>query len=186
MDTQAPLAPTFTGGSATALAGKGEAGASVTVSNGASSLGTDTVGSNGTWNMSFIASATPRSFIATQTDKAGNTSLASGGQAQIGTTAANTLTGTAGDDLFIGGSGADTFWFDSISTQDIIADFAATGAAHDIINFHGNAVLNSYASVLSRTTTLGSAVVISADANHSLTLNNVNKANLTAADFTFA
>lgn len=66
----------------------------------------------------------------------------------------------------------------------MIADFAAAGAAHDIINFHGSQVLNTLANVMSDTTQVGSGVVIS-DGSNMLTLNNVNKATLTGADFTF-
>jgi hypothetical protein len=70
--------------------------------------------------------------------------------------------------------------------QDIIADFAASGTAHDVINFHGNASLNSFASVLSHTTMVGASAVISLDSNNNITLNNVSKIFLTSADFSFA
>jgi Ca2+-binding RTX toxin-like protein len=95
------------------------------------------------------------------------------------------VTGTAGSDLFIGGAGADTFSFAGLSGTDIIADFAAAGAAHDIINFHGSSVLNSFANVLSQTTQVGTGVVISQDASNTLMLNNTTKASLTSANFTF-
>jgi hypothetical protein len=185
IDAQGPAAPIFTGGSATALAGKGEAGAIVTVSDGTNSVGTATVGSGGNWSMAFIASATSRTFTAMQTDRAGNPSLAPSGQALIGTGAADTLTGSQGNDLFIGGAGADKFAFGATFGLDIIADFAAGGAAHDIINFQGSAVLNSFANVLSHTTAVGSGVAISLDANNILTLNNVSKNSLISADFAF-
>jgi hypothetical protein len=67
----------------------------------------------------------------------------------------------------------------------VIADFAATGNAHDIINFHANSVLNSYANVMSHAVQVGSGVVVTQDANNVLTLNNVNRSALTSADFTF-
>ncbi len=61
------------------------------------------------------------------------------GSALIGTSGNNTLTSTAGNDVLIGAGGTDKFLFSAAFGQDIITDFAATGAAHDIINFHGSA-----------------------------------------------
>ena len=49
----------------------------------------------------------------------------------------------------------------------------------------GTQVPNSLASVLSHTTQVGSGVVITADANDTLTLVNVSKSSLTQANFTF-
>jgi Ca2+-binding RTX toxin-like protein len=185
VDTVAPGAPTFTGGSATTLAGKGEAGATVSLLNGTNSIGTATVGSGGNWNMAFTASATPRALVAVEADKAGNTSAISSGQVLVGTSAADTLTGGSGNDLFIGGAGADTFMFSAAFGLDIIADFSAGGSAHDIINFQGSSVLNSFANVLSHTTAVGSGVAISLDSNNIVTLNNISKGSLTSANFAF-
>ena len=47
-----------------------------------------------------------------------------------------------------------------------------------------SAVLNSFANVFSHSTQTAAGVVIS-DGTNTLTLNNVTKSNLTAADFTF-
>jgi Ca2+-binding RTX toxin-like protein len=103
----------------------------------------------------------------------------------VGGSGADTLTSTAGNDLLIGGGGADTFSFAANFGKDIIADFAVSGAVHDIIKFSGNSVLNSFANVLSHAVNVGSGVAISQDASNTLTLNNVAKTNLTSADFTF-
>jgi serralysin len=186
IDTQAPVAPTLTGGSTTTLIGKGEAGATVSLSDGTYTIGTATVGSGGNWSMSFVASATQRGLVAAQIDKAGNTGAISSGQALIGTGAADTLAGGPGNDLLIGGAGADVFSFGATFGQDIITDFAAGGTAHDIINFQGSAVLNSFANVLSHTTAVGSGVMISLDANNTLTLANIAKSNLSSANFAFS
>ena len=97
----------------------------------------------------------------------------------------DTLTSTAGNDLLVGGAGADTFSFAATFGHDVIADFAVSGAAHDIINFSGSSTLNTFANVLSHTTKVGSGVVITQDAGNTLTLNNVTKDSLTSADFTF-
>ena len=178
------IAPVLTGGTSSTLTGKGEAGATVTIFNGSTSVGTALVGSGGNWTWQFAASASSRTLTAVEVDKAGNLSSKSG-LAVIGTNAADKLVSTAGNDLFIGEAGADTFSFDAVFGKDVIADFAAGGTAHDIINFHGSSTLNSFANVLSHATQVGTGVVITADANNTLTLNNVSKASLTSADFRF-
>jgi serralysin len=193
IDTVAPTAPALTGGSATSslgsnvftLSGTGEAGDAVTILNGTSTAGTTTVGSGGTWSWQFMASTTARSFTVVQADKAGNNSTASG-LAVTGTSGANTLSGGTTNDLFVGGSGTDTFSFSGAFAKDIIADFAATDLAHDIINFHASATLNSYDTVMSHATQVGTSVVISQDTANTLTLLNTSKTSLTSADFTFA
>jgi hypothetical protein len=185
VDTTAPAGPAFSGGNATTLRGTGEAGATVTILNGGAAVGTATVGSAGNWSWSFIGGLTPLTFAALQTDKAGNIGPTTVGSALIGTSGNNTLTSTAGNDVLIGAGGTDKFVFNAAFGQDIITDFAATGSAHDIINFHGSAVLNSFANVLADTTQTATGVVIS-DGTNTLTLNNVTKTALTAADFSFA
>ena len=83
-----------------------------------------------------------RTLTAVQTDVAGNVDPASG-VAIIGTSGADTLTATVGNDLLIGGAGADTFVFNSVFGHDIIGDFAASGTGHDIIDFHGSRCLRA-------------------------------------------
>ena len=185
IDTTAPGAPAFSGGNATTLRGTGEAGATVTIINGTAVAGTATVGSAGNWSWSFIGGLAPLKLAAFQTDKAGNVGSTTVGSAQIGTSGNNTLTSTAGNDVLIGAGGTDTFSFGAAFGQDIITDFASGGTAHDIINFHGSSVLKSFASVIADTTQTATGVVISDGSNNTLTLNNVTKTNLTAADFTF-
>jgi hypothetical protein len=80
----------------------------------------------------------------------------------------------------------DTFSFASLFGRDIIADFTPGGGSHDIINFHAISALNTFDNVLNHTVQAGSGVVISQDASNTLTLNNVTKASLVTADFTFA
>ena len=63
IDTAAPGAPAFSGGNATTLRGTGEVGATVTILNGTTAVGTATVGAAGNWSWSFLgglAQATPR------------------------------------------------------------------------------------------------------------------------------
>ena len=82
---------------------------------------------------------------------------------------------TSGNDFMIGAAGADTFAIGAAFGNDVIADFAAAGAAHDIINFHAIPMLNSFANVQSHTTQVGSASVISDGSGNTLTLNNVTR-----------
>lgn len=79
---------------------------------------------------------------------------------------------------------SDTFEFIKNFVNDTIANFKTAGATHDLIDFYGNSVLNSFASVVSHTTQMGGNAVIS-DGHDSLTLSNVTKASLTAGDFAF-
>ncbi len=142
IDTVAPNAPAFTAVSASrgnlTLTGTGDASTTVAVLNGTTQFGTTTVGTGGTWSLSFSTSSSVRTLTAVGSDAAGNKSSATSGSVLVGTSGANTLTATAGNDLFYGGSGADTFTFTSLFGHDVIADFAATGSAHDVINFHGS------------------------------------------------
>jgi Ca2+-binding RTX toxin-like protein len=185
IDTSSPAAPTFSSGTLTSLSGKGESGGTVTLADGTTTVATATVGSGGNWSMSFIGGTSVRTLNATETDKAGNVGAKSGAVI-LGTIGNDTLVSTPGNDLLIGGAGADTYSFASLFGNDTIAGFAAAGAAHDIINFKGSSVLNSYANVMSHTTQVGTGAVISLDANDTVTLLNVNKTSLTAANFTFA
>ncbi|HET7880241.1 MAG TPA: Ig-like domain-containing protein, partial [Acetobacteraceae bacterium] len=185
IDTTAPGAPTVTGGSATALTGKGEAGDTMTVLNGATIIGTTTVGGAGNWSLSFIGGLLPQTLTASQTDKAGNAGPASG-PILIGTAGNDTLTSTPGNDFMIGGAGADTYVFSGSFGNDIIAGFAAGGSAHDFIDFQGIAALASFASVQAHATQGSTGVVISDGAGDTVTLNNVTLTSLTAADFKFA
>jgi hypothetical protein len=181
IDTAAPGAPAFSGGNATTLRGTGEVGATVTILNGTTAVGTATVGAAGNWSWSFLGGLAQ--YTALQTDKAGNAGTQTVGSALIGNSSNNTLTSTAGNDVLVGAGGTDTFSFSGAFGQDIITDFAATGAAHDVIKLSGTG-LNS-GTVLTQTTQVGTGVVIS-DGTNTLTLNNVTKTNLTAADFSFA
>ena len=133
IDTAAPGAPAFSGGNATTLRGTGEVGATVTILNGTTAVGTATVGAAGNWSWSFLGGLAPLTYTALQTDKAGNAGTQTVGSALIGTSSNNTLTSTAGNDVLVGAGGTDTFSFSGAFGQDIITDFAATGAAHDVI-----------------------------------------------------
>jgi Ca2+-binding RTX toxin-like protein len=185
VDTQPPVSPGFTTGTLGSLAGTGEAGASVTLFAGSTTIGAATVSTLGTWSMSFLQGLAPRTLTAVETDRAGNVSATSSSQVLLGTSGNDTLSASGLKALLIGGSGADVFSFGANFGQDVIADFTPGGITHDVIAFHGNAVLNSFANVMSHTTAVGSGVMISMSGSESIMLNNVSKSALTAADFRF-
>ncbi len=190
IDTVAPSAPVLTNlagnTSLLAISGTGEAGATVSILNGTTTLGTATVNSGGVWKWAFLPgnSSTTRTLTAVATDIAGNTS-GSTGTIQIGSSGASTLTSTTGNDLFYGGAGADTFSFLANFGKDFIADFMTAGTAHDTINFHGISSLNTFANVLIHTVQVGSSSVISDGNGDTLTLANVSRAGLSSVDFKF-
>ena len=86
-----------------------------------------------------------------------------------GSTGNNTLTSTAGNDLFVGHGGQDTFVFAPNFGNDVVTDFRAGGRSHDVIQF-SKSVFDSFASVLAHASQIGQDVVISADASDSVTL----------------
>lgn len=188
-DRTAPAAPVPTGGGATpsnlfTLSGRGEAGDTVAILDGTTGVGTATVGADGSWSWQFLAGPTARTFTAVQTDEAGNVGAASALMV-TGTGGVDALSGGTGNDLFVGGAGADTFSFAGAFGQDIVADFAATGAAHDVIGFEAGSSLNSFAAVMDRTTQIGTGVVIGQDSFNAVTLLDVTKNNLSADNFRF-
>jgi hypothetical protein len=100
----------------------------------------------------------------------------SSGTAQLGSSGSDSLSGTAGIDDF-------TFLADF--ANDTINGFNATGVVHDIVNFHANPVLNSFASVLANASQIGGDVVISQGSSGILTLAGTQKTDLVASNFTF-
>jgi hypothetical protein len=192
IDTTAPNAPATTNVTVNAngsakLAGMAEVGSTVSVFDLSKQLGVAAVDGRGNWTFikgKFALNAL-HAFTAAATDKAGNVSGISG-SAQLGSSSADTLNSTSGNDLMIGGgAGADTFAFLTDFGIDVIKDFATAGGSHDIINFHAIATLSSFAAVLSHATQGGAGLVISEDVNNTLKLNNVTRSQLTLSDFTF-
>ncbi|MFO1059519.1 MAG: Ig-like domain-containing protein [Dongiaceae bacterium] len=187
IDTAAP-ALAMTGdlrnanGSAT-LSGTGEAGSIVTVYDGGTALGTVKVAGNGSWSFTTRPlSGTPHMLDAAAIDAAGNV-RSPAGVAWLGGAAKDTLPGTAGDDLFTGGGNSDTFAFAPHFGRDVVTDFAASGPQHDVLQIdHG--IFANYATLMANAAQVGADVVITAGSD-SITLKNVAKANLGAADFHF-
>lgn len=112
-----------------------------------------------------------------------------GNDVLIGGAGFDTLDGGAGDDIMVGAFNADTFVFADDHGNDIIEDFEA---ANDFerIDFSNLSTLNSLADVLgsgsgtAAATQVGLDVVIDTGSG-TITLLNVNYADLDAADFVF-
>lgn len=98
----------------------------------------------------------------------------------------NVLDGGAGNDRLTGGSQSDTFVFSTGYNKDIITDFAAKGAEHDVLDLSGLASITSFADLkahhLERS---GHNVVIDGLHGDTITLLNVAIKDLGKADFLF-
>ncbi|WP_420383937.1 beta strand repeat-containing protein [Novosphingobium sp.] len=101
----------------------------------------------------------------------------------IANAAGDTLTGGAGDTLD-GGAGADTFAFGAGFGHETVNNFAATGSAHDVVQF-ATAQFADWAHLLGATTQQGSDVLITLDPDNSVTLKNVALASFTQSDARF-
>jgi Ca2+-binding RTX toxin-like protein len=110
------------------------------------------------------------------------TFIGTGNFTGAGNIAANVITGGSGNDTLTGGAGADTFVFNTGFGKDVITDFTAgTVTGHDVLNF-SSAIFATFGAMQAAATQVGANTVITAGAN-TVTLNNVTKANLVAADF---
>jgi serralysin len=132
-------------------------------------------------NLSFIGSGdfigTGNGLANTMTGGAGNDTLAGQG-------GADRLNGGAGNDTLSGGAGADTFVFQANFGKDVVTDFAATGANHDLLELD-HSMFSQYATIedllaSASVAQVGANVVITADANDSITLQSVSLATLGA------
>jgi len=99
------------------------------------------------------------------------------------------LDGFTGNDTLYGGAGADIFSFKAGSGNDVVADFAPQGSAHDTIligsDVNGSGIVD-FASLQSHLTQTGADVLIDLGSSNSVLLQNVELSQLTAADFAFA
>ena len=94
------------------------------------------------------------------------------------------LTGQAGNDTLTGGGAKDVFVFGPGFGRDVVADFAANGGSSDQIEF-STSVFANFSAVQAAMAQVGANVVITYDANNTITLNNVSFARLDASDFLF-
>ncbi|MFL5238276.1 MAG: hypothetical protein ACJ8EL_11860, partial [Rhizomicrobium sp.] len=116
-----------------------------------------------------------------------HTAGTSSGEAILGSSRSNTLTSTAGNDVFVGNGHHDTFVFASNFGKDVIKDFNANNwsRGHDAIQL-SKSVFDNFADVLAHATQSGHNVVIADGTGDSLTLRNVKLAALDKHDFHFA
>jgi hypothetical protein len=167
------------------IKGVADANGQIKLYDGNTSLGTVNTAADGTWafTTSSAVSDTVHTYTAKQIDSTGQV-VGTSGSAILGTTGSNTLKGTPGNDIFVGGDHGDTFVFAANFGRDVIKDFVAAGSAHDTIQF-SKSEFTSFADVLAHATLNGNDVVIAAGAD-SLTLKNVKMSALDKTDFHFA
>jgi len=167
------------------IKGTADPGSNLKLYDGNALVGTATAGSDGSWTFwTRGLSDQVHTFTAQAVDGSGKVLATSGGQAILGSSKANVLTGTSGDDYLFGNGSADTFVFSPNFGNDVIKDFNPIGRGHDTIQFSSN-VFDSFASVLSHASQVGQDVVI-ASGQDTLTLKNVKLSSLSSNDFHFA
>jgi Ca2+-binding RTX toxin-like protein len=101
-----------------------------------------------------------------------------------GGSGADVIIGDAGDDILTGGSGADVFVFAAGFGHDSVTDFTLNGSSADLLQFSTD-VFADFADVMSHSAQVGGSVVVTLDADNSITLANVQMSSLTADDFRF-
>jgi Ca2+-binding RTX toxin-like protein len=182
----------------TTLSGTSEANSSVSVYDSGQLIGTVNAAADGTWSLSAnVTGSTIHSYTESATDLAGNVGSSAG--VTLYTPAASiSLKGGSGNDVLIGkpndtltgGAGSDTFVFNPGFGKETITDFVdftaaqSTHAAPDIIDLHQLAFSN-FAQVQADAAQVGKNVVITVDAQDTITLVGVKLGDLTAHDFQF-
>ena len=165
------------------LTGTSEANSTVSVydSSTGTNLGQVNADSSGTWAM-IVGSLTPNSvhsFTANAYDNVGNTGSAA---AVYGTTGNDTFLGKLADEIFIGKGGNITYMVSGNFGNDTIEDFQASSS---VVQFDRH-IFSDFNSTMAHAAQVGSDVVISVDANNSLSLHNTLLSQLTANNFHFA
>ena len=162
------------------LTGTSEANSTVAVYDTATDkcLGQVTANSSGGWSL-VVVGLSPncaQGFAAIAHDQLGNI----GGAACVyGTKGDDTLLSTLADEIFTGKGGNDTYVFSGNFGNDTIKDFQASSNAVQL----DHNVFGNFAGVMSHASQVGSDVVISVDANNSLSLHNTLLSQLTANNF---
>ena len=96
----------------------------------------------------------------------------------------DTLVGGAGNDILTGSTGIDTFVYQAGFGLDTINAFTATGTTHDVLRID-KTLFADWAHLLGATKQVGTDLVITCDATYTVTLKNVALANFTSSDATF-
>jgi serralysin len=108
----------------------------------------------------------------------------SGNEFLYGGSGNDKLTGSGGNDYLAGGTGNDTFLFAPNFGKDVIADFQNTDGTQDTIQFD-HTVFADFNAVQSHMSEDGGNVVITVDANNTITIQNTSIGHLHADDFRF-
>ncbi|HMM88329.1 Ig-like domain-containing protein [Bradyrhizobium sp.] len=168
------------------IKGTADPNSTVKLFDGEKAMGSVTASADGNWayTTKLGYSNAVHTYSAQEVDSTGNVVAKSSGQAILGSSFSNKLASTAGDDLFVGNGGTDTFAFAANFGNDVIRDFDAVGRRHDVVEF-SKSEFDSFASVLSHASQVGQDVVISAGSD-SLTLKNTKLSTLDSHDFHFA
>ena len=136
-----------------------------------------------------LAVTTPQNTVTAGTDTLTgfeNLTGSQGNDTLTGTTGNNVITGLGGNDILTGGGGNDTFVFGPNFGKVTITDFTAdpSSSEHDQISFDHNTFAN-FDAVMAASAQVGADTVISVDADHSVTLTNVNLSSLHHDAFAF-
>lgn len=92
------------------------------------------------------------------------------------------LDGGTGNDYLIGGAGADTFRFLNGTGNDLVVDFVAGAAVEDVLDVRAFAFA-SFGAVMAAASDINGGVYIALDADDSVFLQGIAKAQLVANDF---
>ena len=156
-------------GSSFTFTGTAEANSTVKMYDGSALLGSTSSDSTGQWK--FTTENLPTTvhiFTSTAADVAGNVGQ-NAGAAIYGTNGNNIIVSTSGSDILTGGGGTNTFVFSGTNFgKDVVTDFAAKGAKHDILEFGRDAFAN-FADLIRHATEVGKDVVIAHDPNDTAT-----------------
>ncbi|QOZ75352.1 hypothetical protein XH83_07805 [Bradyrhizobium sp. CCBAU 53351] len=182
-----------TGSNSVTISGISTTDSSVSVYDNGKLIGTAS-STNGSWSLTTkLSGSATHTLTETATDAAGNTGSALG-VTLYSNQSKQTLTGGAGSDVLIGGSGdkltggagSDVFVFNKGFGTEVITDFAPSTATTqgDHIVF-SRAMVADFAQLLADARQVGSDVIITVDKADSVTLSHVALSNLHASDFSF-
>ncbi|MBL0371022.1 hypothetical protein JJB09_03185 [Rhizobium sp. KVB221] len=130
------------------------------------------------------ADATPNTLVFKLTDVVDTFTGDNGNDKLTGTAGKDILTGKGGDDTLKGMAGPDTFVFRKGDDADIILDFNAKGATHDILDIRTvSAIANFKDLMANHVDTVKGGVEIDGLNGDTITLQGVKLADLDAGDF---
>ncbi|BAV47445.1 Cadherin [Mesorhizobium loti] len=108
----------------------------------------------------------------------------SGNDVLNGANGSDHISGGGGDDTLTGGFGRDTFMFEIGFGHDVVTDFNTTSVGHDVIQL-AQSLFADFAAVQTAAVQVNADVVITHDADNTITLTNVDLNHLEASDFAF-